>query len=104
MADLEASVTSASRADGSGCASILALFECLEELRCPGDDVGALDTGARQNVVEWCLIGSCVGQKSPVDFHHARKPTELTGSLWRVAVLEGVTSSSKGWEPSADTL
>jgi hypothetical protein len=29
-----------------------------------------------------------VGQESPVEVYHAQKPTELAGSLWRVAVLE----------------
>jgi hypothetical protein len=29
-----------------------------------------------------------VGQKSPVEIQHAQKSTELTGGLWRVAVLE----------------
>jgi hypothetical protein len=48
MAHVEASVTSASGADGSVCASIVArkllalLFETLEESLCPGDGVGPL--------------------------------------------------------------
>jgi hypothetical protein len=50
--------------------------------------VGALDSGAVQNVVQWCLSGRSVGQKSPVEVQHAQKSTELTGGLWRVAVLE----------------
>jgi hypothetical protein len=29
-----------------------------------------------------------VGQKSPVEVQHAQKSSELTGGLWRVAVLE----------------
>jgi hypothetical protein len=29
-----------------------------------------------------------VGQKLPVEVQHAQKSTELTGRLWRVAVLE----------------
>jgi hypothetical protein len=50
--------------------------------------VGALDSWVGQNVVQWCLGGSYVGQISPVEVHHAQKPTELAGSLWRLAVLE----------------
>jgi hypothetical protein len=49
--------------------------------------VGALDSGTQENVIQWCLGGSHVGQKSPVEVHHAQKSTELTGILWRVAVL-----------------
>jgi hypothetical protein len=83
MADVEASVTYASGADGSGYASreALALIGCLEELRYPGDGVGALDSGAGQKVVQWCPCGSCVGPESPVEVHHAKKPTKLAGSL-----------------------
>jgi hypothetical protein len=29
-----------------------------------------------------------MGQKSPIEIHHAQKSTELAGSLWRMAVLE----------------
>jgi hypothetical protein len=29
-----------------------------------------------------------MGQESPVEVHHAQKPTELACSLWRVAVPE----------------
>jgi hypothetical protein len=29
-----------------------------------------------------------VGQKSPLEIHHAQTSTELTGGLWRVEVLE----------------
>jgi hypothetical protein len=29
-----------------------------------------------------------VGQKSPVEVQHTQKSTELTGGLWRVAVLK----------------
>jgi hypothetical protein len=66
----------------------LALFEILEEFQCPVNGVGTLDSGAGENVVQWCLGGRSVGQKSPVEVEHAQKLTELTGGLWRVAVLE----------------
>jgi hypothetical protein len=77
MAHVEASVTSANGADGSGCASrearvkFFALIDCFEELWCPGDGVSALDSVAGQNVVQWCMGGSCVGQKSPVEIYCA---------------------------------
>jgi hypothetical protein len=50
--------------------------------------MGALDSGAGKNVVQWYLGGRCVGQKSPMEVHHARKSTELTSGLWRMTVLE----------------
>jgi hypothetical protein len=43
----------------------------------------ALDSGAGKNVMERCLGGSGVGQKSPVEFQHAQEAAELTGGLWR---------------------
>jgi hypothetical protein len=39
-------------------------------------------------VVQWCLSGRRVGQKSPIEIQHAQKSTEHTGTLRRVAVLE----------------
>jgi hypothetical protein len=50
--------------------------------------VETLDSGAGENVVQWCLGGRSLGQKSPVEIQHAQKSTKLTGGLWRVAVLE----------------
>jgi hypothetical protein len=50
--------------------------------------MGALDSGAGENVVQWCLGGRRVGQKSPIEVQHAQKSAELTGGLGRVAVLE----------------
>jgi hypothetical protein len=50
--------------------------------------VRALDSGAGENVMQWCLGGRRVRQKSPIEFEHAQKSTELTGGLGRVAVLE----------------
>jgi hypothetical protein len=38
--------------------------------------------------MERCLGGSGVGQKSPVEIQHAQEAAELTGGLWREAVLE----------------
>jgi hypothetical protein len=38
--------------------------------------------------MQWCLGGSSVRQKSPVEVQHAQESTDLTGGLWRVAVLE----------------
>jgi hypothetical protein len=81
-------VTSASGADGLGCASRLArdnlafsLLEGLEEFRRPGGGVGTLDPGTGQKVVQWYLGGSCVGQKSLVEVEYSRKSTDLTGCL-----------------------
>jgi hypothetical protein len=51
----------------------LTLFKVLEEFRSPGDGVGALDSGAREKVVQWCLGGRRVGQKSSIDVQHAQK-------------------------------
>jgi hypothetical protein len=34
-----------------------ALFEVLEEFGRPGDGVGALESGAEKNIVQWCLGG-----------------------------------------------
>jgi hypothetical protein len=67
------SVTSASGVDGSGS---------------PGDEMRALDSGAGESVMEFCIGTSSVGQKSPVEFQHAREATELTGGLQRDAVLK----------------
>jgi hypothetical protein len=50
--------------------------------------VGALDSGTGENVVQWCLDGRSVGRTSPLEVQHTQKSTELTGVLWRVAVLE----------------
>jgi hypothetical protein len=60
----------------------------LEELRRPGDGLGAFDSDTGESVVQWCLGGRRVGQKSPIEVHHAQKSTELTGGLGRGAVLE----------------
>jgi hypothetical protein len=48
----------------------------------------ALDSGAGKNVMERCLGSSGVGQKSPVEIQQAQEAVELTGGLWRGAVLE----------------
>lgn len=48
----------------------------------------ALDTGSRENVVKWCLVCRCMGQKSPVEVQHAQETAELTGGLGRVTVLK----------------
>jgi hypothetical protein len=50
--------------------------------------VGTLESEAAENVVQWCLGGRSVGQKSPVDFQHAQNSTELTGVDCSVEVLE----------------
>jgi hypothetical protein len=80
IADVEASVTSASGA-------CLALFEGLQEFQRPGDGVGALDLGRRERhaVVSG---GRRMGQKSSIEVQHAQKSKELTGGLAMVAVLE----------------
>jgi hypothetical protein len=44
----------------------LALFESLVKFRRPGDGVGALDSGAGENILQWCLGGSRVGQKPSI--------------------------------------
>jgi hypothetical protein len=48
----------------------------------------ALDSGAGKNVMERCLGGSGVGQKSPVEIQHAQEAAELMDGLWRGTVLE----------------
>jgi hypothetical protein len=68
--------------------TLLALFEGLEEFRCPGDGMGALDSGARENVVQWCLGDRRVRQKSSIEIQHTQKSTELTGGIGRMAILE----------------
>jgi hypothetical protein len=50
--------------------------------------VRVLDSGYRENIVKWCLVGHHVGQKLPVEVQHAQKQVELTGGLGRLAVLE----------------
>jgi hypothetical protein len=60
MADVEASLASASVADGSGCASRVVrdklALHSWKVLRSSGVQVmGALDSGAGENVVQWCL-------------------------------------------------
>jgi hypothetical protein len=47
-----------------------------------------LDSGAGENVMEWCLDCSSVGQKSPIKVENAEEATELTGGLRRGAVLQ----------------
>jgi hypothetical protein len=47
-----------------------------------------LDSGAGENVVQWRLCGRSVRQNSPVKVQHAQKSMELTGGLWKMAVLE----------------
>jgi hypothetical protein len=90
----EASVTSASGADGSRCASRVAddklALHSLKALSSSGVQVMGWEplTLGPENVVQCCLGGRSVGQKSPVEIQHAQKSTELTGGLWRVAVLE----------------
>jgi hypothetical protein len=92
MADIEASVTSASVSDGSGCASGVArdklAFEGLEEFRRPGDSMAALESGAEKNAVQSCMGGRRVGLKSPVEIQHAQKSTEISCCLGRGAILE----------------
>jgi hypothetical protein len=48
----------------------LAHFEGLVNFRRPGNGVRALDSGARENVMKWCLDGRRVG---PVEVQHAQK-------------------------------
>jgi hypothetical protein len=50
--------------------------------------VGALDSGAGRKVVQWCLGGRLLGQKSYINVQHAQKSAELTGGLGMLAVLE----------------
>jgi hypothetical protein len=111
MADVEAAVTSAGVTDGLGCTCRVArdklALHSLKALRSSDIQVmgvGALDSGAIENVVQWCLGGHHVRHKSPIEVQHAEKLTELTGYLGRVAVLEMGHSFSRGSEPSTDTL
>jgi hypothetical protein len=66
----------------------LALFEGLVEFGCPGDGVGALESGAGENVMKWCLGCRRMGQESRVEVQHAQKMAELTGGIGRVAILK----------------
>jgi hypothetical protein len=66
MVVVEASVTTASCADGSGWASSVALLECLVEFRHPGNGMRAFDSGAGKNVMEWCLSTSSLWQESSI--------------------------------------
>jgi hypothetical protein len=50
--------------------------------------MGALDSGAGENVVQWCLGCHRVGQKSSIEGQYIQKSTELTGRLGKVAVLK----------------
>jgi hypothetical protein len=64
----------------------LSQFEFLGEGE--GDRVGAIDSGVKQNVVQWRLGGRRMRQKSPIEVQHAQKWAELTGGLRRIAALE----------------
>jgi hypothetical protein len=57
------------------------------EFRCPCDGVGALDSGAGDNIVKWCVGGRRVGQESRVEIPHAQSTEELIGGLGSVGVL-----------------
>jgi hypothetical protein len=39
----------------------------LKDLGSSGVGVGALEFGARENFMKWCLGGRCMGQKSLVE-------------------------------------
>jgi hypothetical protein len=49
--------------------------------------VSSLDSGAEENVVKWCLVCHCMGQKSPVVVQHAQETAELRGGLGSLAAL-----------------
>lgn len=74
MADVEATLTSASGADGLGyrMTKSSCTFEGFVKFRCPGDEVATLDSGAGENIVKWCLGSRHVGQKSSVEIPHAQ--------------------------------
>jgi hypothetical protein len=50
--------------------------------------VGVLDSGAGENIMNWCLGGRRVGQKSPVEVQHAQGTVELSGNLGSLTVVE----------------
>jgi hypothetical protein len=82
----------------------LALIEDLEKYRPPSDGVRALEYGAGENVVQWCLGGRLVRHESPIEVQHAQKSAVLTDGLGRGQSWRRATRSSRGWDFSADTL
>jgi hypothetical protein len=48
--------------------------------------VGALESGAGEKIIRWCLAGRRVGQISPVEIYNGQKTAKLTDVLGRVAV------------------
>jgi hypothetical protein len=75
-------------------------LEGLEEFRCPGDGVRALDSGAGENIVWWHVVCRRMGQKSR---YSCGGGATLTSIGWGVALMmrsaqqAAVFKSPSGW-------